>query len=606
MSITKLFPTLFLTLLLTLIHGVSMALVTPKNVPLETPVTAYRLDDERLVLTIALEMEEEWYTYANDPGGIGKPTILSGTAANGVKLTPVYPTGIRKPDSFDPSIMINAYKDGTLLYAIINAPSDMAFPIDLRLELLLCHPTRCIPVRKDMAFGDTAMAMDALPLASEQEWWAEFTALHESKAQSTTTSTEVDSTQGDYTEWNFTPQYLQPGLEVSGLLSAILMGLLAGFILNIMPCVLPVISLKLSALLNSSTIENEADRIHAFREHNLFFILGVLSFFMLLALVLGATGEAWGALFQKQWLVIIVAIVILALSLSLFGFFHLPIIDLKFDAHTSNPRLQAYFTGNLTTLLATPCSGPFLGGVLSWSLIQGPLIIFTIFASIGVGMSLPYILLTIRPSLSRYLPKSGPWIVYVEKGVAFFLVGTAFYLFSLAFGSESMRLFAALWGIILLGWIWRQTLNIAPKRRWVGRMIGIAILGALVFWTTPKTYDQVVWEKFQPQDLKQRIGQERLFVDFTADWCPTCKALEATVLTPENIVRWKREYDMAFIKVDLTERNVEGDALLRSLGSMSIPVAAIFSPGPDSHSPLVLRDLFTQSQLENVLESWKK
>ena len=150
--------------------------------------------------------------------------------------------------------------------------------------------------------------------------------------------------------WSFTPTYLQPGLEVGNLLSAILMGLLAGLILNIMPCVLPVVSLKLSALLDSSAIDNETDRIVAFREHNIFFSLGVITFFLVLALVLGLTGQAWGALFQKQWLVLAVAGVIFALSLSLFGLFHLPVIDLKFgtgiriDAE-NNPQLRLYALG---------------------------------------------------------------------------------------------------------------------------------------------------------------------------------------------------------------------------------------------------------------------
>lgn len=606
MSLTKPITTLFLTLFITMVHGVCAAQITPSSVPLQTPVTAYRMDDERIILTLRIDMEKEWYTYAEDPGDTGKPTVLSGSSADGKAITPIYPVGIRKPDSYDPSTMINAYKDGTLLYAIINGTPKTAFPASLRLDLLLCHPTRCIPVRKDLTFGNPGMTMEALPLASDQPWWTDFKSLHQTSADSTPSQETSEPPDRTYIQWSFTPQYLQPGLEVGGLFAAILMGLLAGLILNIMPCVLPVISLKLSALLNSSAIENEKDRIHAFREHNIFFILGVLSFFMLLALVLGATGQAWGALFQQQWLVAIIAVIILALSLSLFGFFHLPVIDLKFGAHAKSPRLQAFFTGNLTTLLATPCSGPFLGGVLSWALIQGPAIIFTVFASIGLGMSLPYILLTIRPSLSRYLPRSGPWIEYVEKGIAFFLVGTAFYLLSLAIGEGSGRILAILWGIILLVWVWRHTTKSVPGRKWGSRATCLIILGALIIWTTPVTQNKVVWEPFNPQELNERIGEEKLFVDFTADWCPTCKALEATVLTPENILRWKREYGLSFIKVDLTERNVEGEALLNALGSRSIPVAALFSPGPDSHSPLVLRDLFTESQLENVLKSWKK
>lgn len=607
MRITKPIITLFLMLLMTLPCGSALAQLSTSKAPLKHPISAYRLDEDTVVLTLTIGMEPDWYTYGNIPGGTGKPTVLSGSSAEGSPITPLYPKGVRKPDSFDPSTIINAYKDGTILFAVVPAQTAEAFPVSLRLELLLCHPTRCIPVRRDFTFGDPAMPMGALPLAQNQPWWQEFDKLYDqTPSQSDTTSVSSEITPSGDIEWNFSPTYLQPALEVGSLLSAILMGLLAGLILNIMPCVLPVISLKLSALLNSTSIDNEVDRVHAFREHNIFFILGILTFFMVLATALGASGQAWGALFQKQWLVILVALVVLVLSLSLFGLFHLPVVDLRFGTESKSPRVQAFFTGNLTTLLATPCSGPFLGGVLSWALVQGPTVIFTVFASIGIGMSFPYVLLAINPRLSRFLPKPGPWIQYVEKGIAFFLVGTAFYLLSLAFGGDSPRIFATLWGVILFGWIWKRTMDKIPSKRLPARFAGLIVLAALVFWTTPTKYDEVVWEDFDTKELSKRIGEEYIFVDFTADWCPTCKVLEATVLTHDNILRWKKQYGITFIKVDLTERNMEGESLLQALGSMSIPTAAFFTPGPESNSPMVLRDLFTQSQLENILKSWKK
>ncbi|MDC0335470.1 thioredoxin family protein [Pseudodesulfovibrio sp.] len=605
MHITKPITTLFLTLLLTLVCTISSAQITPTEVPLETRLTAYRMNNGNVIVALSLDMEKDWYTYANDPGGMGKPTKLTGTTASGAPISAIYPKGIEKPDSFDPSVMINAYKSGTQVFALITA-EDAQFPLALRLELLLCHPTKCVPVRRDLSYGDAGLDITSLPAAEGQPWWPAFIRMaHANKGMMDAKSAAEVTDQG-YVRWDFTPTYLQPGLEVAGLLSAIFMGLLAGLILNIMPCVLPVVSLKLSALLNSSATDNEADRIAAFREHNIFFALGVLAFFLVLAIVLGATGQAWGALFQKQWLVLAVAGLVFALALSLFGLFHLPVIDLKFGVESKSPRIQAFFTGNLTTLLATPCSGPFLGGVLSWALIQGPLVIAAVFISIGIGMSSPYLLMVIWPGLSRFLPKSGPWIVYVEKGIAFFLVGTAFYLVSLALGGESLRILAPLWAALLGGWLWKQTRSAESSTKWTIRFLTLVLFAGLVSWTTPTPVDENIWEEFNPVELSQRIGEEKLFVDFTADWCPTCKVLEATVLTPDNVTRWKKEYGIAFIKVDMTERDLEAEALLRALGSMSIPTAALFSPGEDSKSPLVLRDLFTESQLENILESWEK
>lgn len=609
MSITKQITTLFVSLLLTAIWSVSYAQITPKNLPLNTDIQAYVVNDQNILVTVTLNMEPDWYTYADEPGGMGKPTKLTGTLANGTTpIIAIYPKGISKPDAYDPSVITSTYKSGTRIYTVI--PNDgQSFPIAFQLELLLCHPTKCVPVKKEYIFGEDGLDISSLPLAKEQPWWPEFIKLAHAKVdalksqESTTVQPQAD---GSYIKWNFTPTYLQPQLEVRSLLSAVLMGLLAGLVLNIMPCVLPVVSLKLSALLNSGTMKKKEDRIHSFREHNLFFSLGILTFFLVLALVLGATGQAWGALFQNQWLVLGVATIVFTLSLSLFGLFHLPVIDLKFGVKSRSPRTQAFFTGNLTTLLATPCSGPFLGGVLSWALVQGPIIIALVFISIGIGMASPYLLMTIWPGLSRFLPRSGPWIGYVEKGIAFFLVGTAFYLVSIALGGETSRILAPLWAMALGIWLWISTQAAQAKTKWLIRIGSMALLAAMIIWTTPTPVKTDPWEQFNPVELSQRIGKEKLFVDFTADWCPTCKVLEATVLTPENINRWKSDYGIAFIKVDMTERDPEAEALLQALGSMSIPTAALFTPGDKSNSPLVLRDLFTETQLENVLESWEK
>ena len=599
-----------LTALIFIVLFLSFATVCPAATRaadvLKTPVEAFSFKDAAL-LVVTLDIEKDWYTYADEPGAMGKPTRLFGTTADGLAVIPVYPDGIGKPDSFDPTVMVNTYKSGTRLFVLLPPERTGVFPVSLTLDLLLCHPTRCVPVRRELNFGAPDLDPATLPPAMDQPWWSDFLALAqgelaEPRPAATGTDTKTASEEA-FTPWKFTPRYLQPGLEVAGLLSAVLMGILAGLILNVMPCVLPVVSLKLSALLNAAS-EDESNRVRAFREHNVFFVLGVLTFFLVLAVVLGATGQAWGALFQNKWLVLGMAGLVLALALSLFGIFHLPVIDLKFGSESGNPKIQAFFTGCLTTLLATPCSGPFLGGVLSWALVQGPFVITTVFMSIGVGMSLPYLLLIANPRLSRFLPRSGPWIEYVEKGIAFFLVATAFYLAAIALGGASLRIFAPLWGVLLTGWLWVRTRTAGTNIRWAVRMASVALVCVLVAWTTPETLKRQVWEPFNPAQFSQRLGKEKLFLDFTADWCPTCKALEATVLTPDNVTRWSREYGVTFIKVDMTERNPDKEALLKALGSASIPTGALFGLGEESRSPMVLRDLFTESQLEKILKSW--
>jgi thiol:disulfide interchange protein DsbD len=553
------------------------------------------------LLALTMHIDKDWYAYSNIPGETGKPTRLTATAADGTALSVFYPRGKEKPDSYDPTVTIFAYLDGTTLFVLVPDGLDNPFPVSLTMDLLLCHPTKCVPARVESTFGQTGLDTAGLPQASAQPWWDAFLSMAHAKTHPQAARDEGEAGEA-IVDWQFTPTYFQPGLEVGSLLSAILMGLLAGLILNVMPCVLPVVSLKLSSLLGAGAENDPHERIRAFRQHNVFFVLGILTFFLFLAAILGATGSAWGALFQNRWLVIAMAVVMGALALSLFGLFHLPVIDLKFGAGHKDPRKQAFLTGMLTTLLATPCSGPFLGGVLGWALIQGPVVIATVFFSIGLGMASPYILMVISPGLSRFLPRSGPWIEYVEKGIAFFLLGTAFYLAGIALGGASLRILAPLWVILFGGWLWVRSRTAGQGTQLILRVSMLALLAATVYWTTPMRVETDPWEHFDPAALNRDLGGENILLDFTADWCPTCKVLEATVLTRANVTAWKERYNVRFIKVDMTKRDPETEALLAALGSRSLPTAAVFRVN-GRETPVVIRDLYTADQLEKLLKS---
>ena len=600
----------FLLLALLLVPTAGHGQIQASTLPIQVAVQGYAvpsgtLDDDTsgaVLLTVSLDIEPDWYIYANIPGETGKPTHLSAVTAGGIPLRVVYPAAKEKQDTFDPSVTIGSFTGQTRFYALVPRGMDGAFPVSLKLDMLLCHPTKCVPGRVELTFGQDDLDTASLPSAGDQPWWHEFLQRVEARTDTKKAAIAIaDAAESAIIEWSFTPTYFQPGLEVGGLLSAILMGLLAGLILNIMPCVLPVVSLKLSALLGAGA-EGHGDPVRAFRQHNVFFVLGILTFFVFLAVALWSTGAAWGALFQNRWLVLGLAGIMGALGLSLFGLFHLPVIDLKFGAGHLNPKKQAFFTGMLTTLLATPCSGPFLGGVLGWALVQGPSVIATVFLSIGMGMASPYLLLILNPKLARFLPKSGPWIEYVEKGIAFFLLGTAFYLVSIALGSWTLPILAPLWTILFGGWLWLRSRSARRSTAVTVRAAALVLLGLAVFWTLPSPPAANPWESFEPTALSRDIGNEPLLLDFTADWCPTCKVLEATVMTAENVNAWKARYGVRFIKVDMTQRDPEAEALLLALGSRSLPTVALFRRG-DAESPLVIRDLFTANQLEQAQKS---
>ncbi len=415
--------------------------------------------------------------------------------------------------------------------------------------------------------------------------------------------------------WNFAPRYLVPELEVSGLGKALLLGLLAGLLLNLMPCVLPVISLKLSGFVAVAGLGGDDARKAHFREHNLLFAAGIMAWFLLLAFILGGAGLAWGQLFQRPGVVMGLLVVVFGLGLSMFGLFTLPVLDLKAVATTGatgttgTGRAQPFFTGLVATLLATPCSGPLLGGVLGWAFQQPPEIMAFVFTSVGLGMALPYLLLAARPGLVRHFPRPGAWTGTLEQLVGFFLMGTALYLLTILPDAWMMPALVSLLAVAFAAWMWGRWggLDATPRRRAAVRFAAPVLVAAAVWLAFAPSAPPARWEPFEPAGFRAMLGREMLIVDFTADWCPNCKLLEQTTLSDDAVSEWAQRYGARLVRVDMTAESPEAQALLRSLGSSSIPVVALFPKGILSASPVVLRDLFTTGQMEQgLLEAFGK
>lgn len=584
--------------------------------PFDVAFGAYRLPPtpgvnqrESVLVVLTLTPRNGWYAYAADhPGPVGRPPrITAEVTPGGEGVLPFLPPGADKPDPFDPGRTMRVYDGPTPLF--LPLPDGLGAPARLkaRMGVALCQGTKCRETSVDLVYPLAETNPAALPDAEAQPWWPRFRAAvrlgpQAAQAQATPSfrpsfAPARDAVQG----WNFEPRPAEPGLEVTGLLPALLFGLLAGLLLNVMPCVLPVVSLKLSGLLAGGGLDAARKR-RAFREHNLFFSLGVLSWFAFLAGLLAATGMAWGEIFQKPSLVTLLAAVVLALALSLFGVFTLPVIDLKLDARTSNPAAQAYFTGVLATLLATPCSGPFLGGVLGWALLRPAYEVALVFLTVGLGMCLPYLAMAALPGLSRRFPKPGAWTGYVERGAGFFLLGTAAYLVNILPHSYLPRTLALLWLTALACWLWGLAGPAASTRkRLLLRGASLILAAGAAVWLLLPRATGFAWEEFRAGRLRDRLGQELIVADFTADWCPTCKFLEQTVLVDENLRRWAARHHAVFVRVDLTDDHPEAEALLRALGSRSIPLLAIFPKGEDAKRPIVLRDLYGAAQVEAAL-----
>jgi len=290
----------------------------------------------------------------------------------------------------------------------------------------------------------------------------------------------------------------------------------------------------------------------------------------------------------------------------------------------------AFFKGAITTLLATPCSGPGLTTALAWCRGKPPHLVYLVFACLALGMALPYILIGLNPRLVRMLPKPGAWMETFKQTMGFVLLGTVVYLFTflpapiivptiaLIFG-----LWAACWWIgrtpvtaefpqmvrawlfagafaCLVGWLSLSWLAGVMNNRFsksVDREISQRQSAAAELAKVPKNEHELPWQPFSEERLEKLLAEKKtVLVDFTADWCPTCKVLEATVLNTKQIRQAVDEHKIETLVADWTARDPKIREMLNALESDDIPVLAIF-PATDPNRPIVLRGGYTQSML---------
>lgn len=561
---------------------------------------SFARDGEHIIVANTLRIAPEYHAYAHEPGDTGRPATLtlSLVAIPQAQNIPVYyPVGQKQQDYYDPTSTVFVYKGNTILFARFPQESQ-GKAYTGTLNLLLCSQRQCLPLSLPLN-GNVPTTIPDITEVSWADLW--YRTEQTGKPDKDTAKTVSNSaTSGEIPALH--PRYDDTNMEIHSIWQALLFGLLAGLLLNLMPCVLPVITLKASALLSHDIRDNE---FRTLRLQNASFSAGVLCFFTILAIALGTSGALWGQVFQNPIAVLCFLLILFILALSLFGVFNLPVIDLKIVHETQHPLVRAFLTGLLATLLATPCSGPFLGGVLAWSYTQPLSVMVIIFWAIGLGMAIPYLALACFPSIGRCFPKPGPWLTYFEKIMAFLLLASALYLFSLL--PEKMYFPTLCMLLPVAGSLWLyghvSTLAVRHSLRHITAIACFIIMaGGIFLLTRPHESETTLWQEYSPQQFASMLGRQAMFLEFTADWCPNCKFLEKTVLTPERLKIWHEDYGVTFVKVDISAPDAPGQTLLEQLGSKSIPLAALFPTETQAQQPLVIRDVYGASRLEKALQ----
>lgn len=394
---------------------------------------------------------------------------------------------------------------------------------------------------------------------------------------------------------------------------------LGGMILNLMPCVFPVLSLKVLSFLQHSHGSAWAARLHG-----LSYGAGVmLSFWTLAALLLAlraAGGEVgWGFQLQSPGFVALMALLMFAVGLNLAGVFDIGIGLMNAAGHAEQKvggtgYAGSLGTGVLATVLATPCTAPFMGVALGFALTQPATIVVLVLSALGLGMAMPYVVLTWAPGLTRWLPRSGPWMETFKQLLAFPMFAVAIWLVwvfgnQVDAGDATLMLLAALLVLALAAWLFgRFGRPTKPTgTRWVSGAAALALVGVAVFtpfWTIQRAAaaDGLAWEPYSEQRIAEirRDEGRMVFVDFTADWCLSCQWFEQTVLASRRVRTAFDEHDVALLKADWTNHDDHITEALARFGRRSVPFYVLYPADPDGE-PIELGELITRSGVEQAL-----
>ena len=406
------------------------------------------------------------------------------------------------------------------------------------------------------------------------------------------------------------------GIAFGVLIAALFSGFLGGLILNLMPCVLPVISLKIF-----SFIAQAGESPKRIFRHGLAFAAGIFAWFLglgvlVIALKSGGSQVTWGAFqFQNPLFVVGLSVLVFLFALNLFGLFEITLPGSATNSLDQATRQDGYggsfFQGLFATLLATPCTAPFLGSALGFAFGQSPLVILAMFASVALGMSLPYLLLSAQPGWRRWIPKPGVWMERLKQFMGFPLLATNLWLLWVLQnqrGNEAALSLLALF-LILSFCAWLFGILSGGSSR--GRMLLLLLIALLALAAigfigqrirvaqsadlkTSGVVDGIAWVPYSPDALASLLAEGKpVFLDFTASWCLTCQFNERTAINVPAVRKVLKEKGITAMKGDWTNSDPAITAALKSFDRVGVPLM-VFYPAGKGSEPIVLPELLTE------------
>ena len=604
---------------------------------------------------LKVSMDEGWHTYWRNPGDSGGPIEIDWDLPKGFSVSDIkWPL----PEKIEyPPLMTYGYEDFVIYPMVLSVPADYSDDyFEMTADILICAdvcipesgkissnlldiesdpliyewlesiPSKSLPITTSLNDNNLEIRFtfekeikeiyffpdenNSIDYSSKQNFYKKDDGyflsikLFNDEFQNVSGVLDIDGTGYNVSNGSF-EDFNEEGLS---LITALIFALIGGLILNLMPCVFPVISLK---VLSFVSMGGSSPR--KIRNHALVFTVGVIASFMLIALTIVLLKQAgnfvgWGFQLQSPLIVGLLSLVMVFISLVLISDnnFGESLTKLGNIGSSENGYYSSFLTGVLAVVVASPCTAPFMGAALGYALIQPSGETVPIFLSLSLGFSLPYLLLAANPKLIDFLPKPGDWMVTLKEFFAFPMLATALWLlwvFSLQVNQVLVIFLLIGWLLLALNfWIFQKDYKTINKIIF----LGISIFSMIYF--LPETEDietekntiigsATEWYEGIEDDLRDK--NQPYFINFTAAWCITCQSNEITAFSKDGFKSLIEEKNIEYIKADWTNRN---DAITRSLkkyGRSGVPFYVYWEPGFEN--PKILPAILTEQIIKNNL-----
>ncbi len=542
-------------------------------------------------LAVHFELKNDWHFYASaetPPGGLNLK--VTAAAKNHIIFSePIFPQSHIFVDKFSNekievfSSKFTVFLPFSVADVDLKPAESISVAVTIGIDGALCSSAACrFPKYPGL---ETVIKIDAGAAMSTPKF-----ALPDLTEKAPKSETVLASQWADYSVW-----------------FALLLAFLAGVILNIMPCVLPVIPLKVLSIFEQA--KESKSRCIAM---GLSFCLGILLFFAILAILniilrLGyGTVFQWGDHFRHPTFIISMSLLMTVLALFMFGLFTIGVpSSIASKAGGGKGYSGSVGMGFLAAILSTPCSFAILTAAFAWAQTQNPALATAAIMLIGIGMAAPYAILTSMPSLLKYLPRPGRWMELFKQAMGFVLLIVAVWLVT---ALPQIRWMSVLYFAVILAfcvWMWGGwvTFNTPKARKWVIRVIAVVLAVSAGLWLLPGPRAKTIeWQDYDAALIERAAKEQRpVLIEFMADWCLTCKAVEKTVYARQSIAKLIQRKGVLAIKADTTLKNHPATlALKNKYDEPAVPVSILLIPGREE--PVKLHGFVIGAKLEELLK----